>query len=757
MHSEVAGVVNSLAMASTLTEWLVNSYLFLKVLVGFSLIVFVHEFGHFLAAKWMDVRVDRFAVGFFRRVFGYRRGEGFTFGTRPSYTPEEIAAKGYGETDYCLNILPFGGYVKMLGQDDIQINEDTGEMTTGDDPRAFPNKPISKRMVVVSAGVICNVVFAVLLYMFVFLVLGKSMVAPLIGQVEPGSAAAAAGLLAGDRVVEVDGRSVSSFEDVVMAAVLASDRLRLKVERAGQPLDREIDIEVGRKADGKKEAVGIWPMYTAEVVKTPLRPEGRDVPRPGDKIVAVNGTPVRDAFGIMTAFQNSAGHEVHLTVERPDPEHPGTTRTLEYAQRPVLQIEPDVIEGSDAEITDSRHLLGLRPRWIVGDVAAGEPADQAGFQRGDVVTQWGTTIDPLYAEILASIHANAGKPVQVVVARDGQRVPLTVTPQRSFQLFGSAPPRIGVVFGLEERRAVVADVVPGAPAAEVGMPRGAEIIAIGSRTVSSWSDVYEALRAAVGTTVEVRYRSGADEAAGHMAVPSSLVDELTLPPSALILSIDGQDSVTLPSGKKLGLALSASGVRRFLEQKAGKTVTIEYARSLLDLRPQRTEFQVRKDNVDPWQMRVHYTYDLVTLRPFTELVTAHGNPLTALAMGGKSTYRMLWNIYLLIKNMATQNVGVQNVAGPVGIFRVAIQQAELGWSDLLFFLAFISVNLAVINFMPLPVVDGGLMLFLILERIRGKPLSAKMQIITTLAGLALIVLSFLFVTIQDITRLFGGS
>jgi regulator of sigma E protease len=59
--------------------------------------------------------------------------------------------------------------------------------------------------------------------------------------------------------------------------------------------------------------------------------------------------------------------------------------------------------------------------------------------------------------------------------------------------------------------------------------------------------------------------------------------------------------------------------------------------------------------------------------------------------------------------------------------------------------------------MPLPVVDGGLMLFLILERIRGKPLSAKMQIITTLAGLALIVLSFLFVTIQDITRLFGGS
>jgi len=243
----------------------------------------------------------------------------------------------------------------------------------------------------------------------------------------------------------------------------------------------------------------------------------------------------------------------------------------------------------------------------------------------------------------------------------------------------------------------------------------------------------------------------------RLSVPSSLVNELGLPPSAVILAIDGVDRVTLPSGKTVGLASSSLAVRHFLQQRIGQTVRVRYVQAPSDRAPREADFAVRPDNTDPWQMRVQYAHEVLELRPLTERVTAGGNPLRALDMGVRQTGRILWNMFLIVKNMATQNLGMQHVAGPIGIFRFAYEQAEQGLSDLLFFLAFLSINLAVINFIPLPVVDGGLVVFLLLEKLRGRPLSAKTQVITTLTGLAVIVLSFVFVTVQDITRLFGGS
>jgi len=757
VHGEVASAAVGGALLSAIQEWLVNSYLFLKVLIGFSLIVVVHELGHFLAAKWMGIRVDRFAIGFFRRVCGYRRGEGFTFGRRPNYTAEELAAKGYGETDYCLNILPFGGYVKMLGQEDIQIDEQTGAITTGNDPRAFPNKPVGQRLVVVCAGVVFNILFALLLFMFVFMVVGRQMVAPCIGHVEPGSPAANAGLLPGDRVLSVNGRRVSSFDDIVSAAVLSGDRLRLSIERGGKPLEPEIEITLTRRANGEREPLGILNMFTAEIAATGGRTLGADGPQPGDRIVGVDGRAIRSPFEIDTAFRNSGGRALELTVERADPTAPGGKRTLTFRQKPRLLLLPQRLEGDDVAIQDSRHLLGLQPRRAVIEAVPGSPAAEAGFAPGDVIAQWGTVANATYSDILASIYAHDGRPIPVVVERQGQTVSLTVTPRRPFRLWGTAVPRVGLSFGTEEDRVVVADVAPDTPSAALGMPRGSEILAIDDRPVSTWVELAEALRAAAGTTINVRYRTGQDEVVARLSVPSSLVNELGLPPSAVILAIDGVDRVTLPSGKTVQLASSSLAVRHFLQERIGQTVRIRYVHSPADRAPQEAEFVVRSDNTDPWQMRIQYAHEVLELRPLTERVTAGGNPLRALDMGVRQTGRILWNMFLIVKNMATQNLGMQHVAGPIGIFRFAYEQAEQGLSDLLFFLAFLSINLAVINFIPLPVVDGGLVIFLLLEKLRGRPLSAKTQVITTLTGLAVIVLSFVFVTVQDITRLFGGS
>lgn len=764
MHAAVAGTPVQWILAAGLSDWLSNTWLGLQIVIGFSVIIFVHELGHFLAAKWMGVRVDRFAVGFFYRLFGYRRGEGFTFGPRPNYTPEEVAEKGYGETDYCLNALPFGGYVKMLGQDDIVINEDTGEIKTSDDPRAFTNKSVGRRMIVVSAGVVFNVLFAIAAFAFVFQFTGESVPAPVLGQLEPGSPPANAGLLPGDRVISVDGKPVRSFMDIAKARLLTDGPVCFRVERDGEVLTKDFIVPPPEAKDGLPS--DMLPMITTTLNERQgyALESNEDGPQPGDTITHINGQPVKRGLDVIVALQRSRGAPIEVTAERPDPEHPDHTHTVHYTREATLEFIAADQESNRASLAvdDSKNLLGLRQRQAVQYIDANSPAMQAGFKVGDVVAQWGNIVNPIYSEIVEVITAHDGQPISVVMERDGKPVTLTVTPRSAFQLLGKPTPRVGVVFHAEDAHPIVADVAPDTPAAALNLPRGAELLAIDDHPVNNWFDVLHQLEATAGTTVDVRYRTGDDEAVGQMAVPSSVVNELDLPPTAQIRSINGEETVTLATGRTVRLPSSVA-VQRLLEKNIGRTVTVEWVTSVVDLEIESGTFTVRSDNTDPWQQRSAYGYDLLGLTYKTVQLTAQGNVFVALSMGFERTYGELRSVYDMVRamgrNMFTQrgNVGVQNVSGPIGIVRLALNRAEAGFGELLAFLAFISVNLAVINFLPIPVVDGGLMLFLLLEKIRGKALSLKVQVITTLTGLGLIVLVFVLVTLQDIVRWWGGG
>src|SRR5262245_3056545 len=153
------------------------------LILGFGFVVFWHELGHFLAAKWAGVKVEQFAIGFGHAICSWREGLGWRWGSsnkelerrlrdhldarrraeerageQVDYSSEQFwqasQELGLGETEYRLNWLPLGGYVKMLGQDDLHPNS---EVT---DPRAYNMQSIGKRMVIVSAGVIMNVLLA---------------------------------------------------------------------------------------------------------------------------------------------------------------------------------------------------------------------------------------------------------------------------------------------------------------------------------------------------------------------------------------------------------------------------------------------------------------------------------------------------------------------------------------------------------------------------------------------------------------------
>jgi regulator of sigma E protease len=163
-------------------------------IIALGALIFIHEFGHFLFAKMFGVGVDKFSLGFGPKLFG----------------------KKVGETEYLLSLLPLGGYVKMVGEgDDVELAEE-------DRHRSFADKPALKRILIVAAGPIFNLLFAYLIFIFIFLV-GVPSVTTRVGEVVPGKPAALAGIVAGDLISAVNGRSVSRWED--FARIVAAGNL----------------------------------------------------------------------------------------------------------------------------------------------------------------------------------------------------------------------------------------------------------------------------------------------------------------------------------------------------------------------------------------------------------------------------------------------------------------------------------------------------------------------------------------------------
>src|SRR5437763_7132310 len=136
----------------------------LKVAFGLGFVVFLHELGHFLLAKWNGVKVEKFSIGFGPTLASFRRGVGLRIGTG-SRPPGPGDPPTYGETEYILAALPLGGYVKMLGESVVEEAAHDPEAST--DPRAYHNKSVWARMQIITAGVIMNVLLGVACFAFV--------------------------------------------------------------------------------------------------------------------------------------------------------------------------------------------------------------------------------------------------------------------------------------------------------------------------------------------------------------------------------------------------------------------------------------------------------------------------------------------------------------------------------------------------------------------------------------------------------------
>lgn len=265
-------------------------------LFALGVIVFVHEFGHYLAAKLFGVRVVTFSVGFGRRIWGFERGG----------------------TDYRLSLLPLGGYVHMAGQMPEEASSDPGD---------FTNKPRWQRIVIYLAGPAANVVLSVTLiaglFMYGIQAQGLQDLDPVIGYVAEDSPAAEVGLEVGDRVVSVDGEPVEVWDDVEFPISTSPERvLTLEIERDGDLLEFElVPRKVPRYELGDAGIFARMQLRFSRVL--PDEPAARAGFRSGDAVLTVDGQHVTDARAFVDYVQPRAGEAIDIEILRD-----GERRTL---------------------------------------------------------------------------------------------------------------------------------------------------------------------------------------------------------------------------------------------------------------------------------------------------------------------------------------------------------------------------------------------------------------------------------------------
>ena len=330
-------------------EFLFNTVTYiLPFLVVLTVLVFVHEMGHYSVARWNGVRVEVFSIGFGPELFGWDDKHG---------------------TRWKISAVPLGGYVKFFGDEDaasVADNEALGQMSDAEKAVSFHHQALWPRIAIVAAGPLANFVYAIVVLAVLFMVFGQRLTPSEIGTVIKGSVGEAAGFRRGDVVLEVDGRSIDRFERLFEEIALNPERtLDFLVLRDGREHTITATPEVVER-DGPDDIVrkignlGLLPSYPAIVEHVfPDSPAEDAGVLAGDKIVNIDGHPVGDFEDLRAAVVGSAGRSLSFVVLRDGGE-------VKLAVTP----REDVRDGPDGKPLK---------RWLVGIVRARPAPVQLGL------------------------------------------------------------------------------------------------------------------------------------------------------------------------------------------------------------------------------------------------------------------------------------------------------------------------------------------------------------------------------------------
>lgn len=645
-------------------------FIFLFVL---GVLVFVHELGHFLAAKACNVYVDRFSLGMPPRVAGFK----------------------YGETDYCIGLLPIGGYVKMAGQEDAPLSDEEREDTYGHVPedRWFNKKPIYQRAIILAAGPLMNLVLGFAIYAYIAAVgteVPMAEVEAQVGLVETDSAASTApmyrianegekpdfsmppdseGWLTGDRILSVDKKKMNRFRDVVMEAVLGGGKESIvEIERTASDgtVTRYLSPITPQLIEGEEIArFGFAPFSSALISHvlpgTPAQEQGLQA---GDTITHADGRMI-DAPTFSRAVKQLPGNsEIKLTLQRNGEEVHTTLVTRSVGTFEDIIFDPP-----------------LNPLLMISD----SPEPEIVSKNADFLSATGLR----HGDVIVSVDgvSEIGSHLRNVL-RDGEVDTVTANVERATGWFGrgetesltlsiSIPQLVSGLTGIDESTPIEIIYLSPELAERTGLKRQDILLEVeGQPATAARLHAFESTR--VGSTLPVKVKRPA-KAWGIVRREEMLEAELSIASIQLIGVVFGTETV-------------------FLRSPPGEVLSTAYAES-------------------------------------TEVIDQIGTTLSKLVQGELSP---------------------KLLGGPVMIGQATTAAARVGLFTLLNMMAMISINLCIFNLLPLPVLDGGQLAFLAIEAIRRKPVSMKIMETVQQAGVLLIIGLIVYVTFNDVNRWFNN-
>ncbi|CAN5486252.1 RIP metalloprotease RseP [soil metagenome] len=346
----------------------------LWIVLALGILVFVHELGHFLAARLFGMRVDVFSIGF----------------------PPVVLKKQVGKTQYQVGAIPLGGYVKIAGMVDETMDDDFASQPP--QPDEYRSKPVWQRMVVITAGVIFNIIFAILIYVGLAFTYGSSYTPAANVQaiyVAPESAAATAGLQTGDRILEVNGVPLERFEDLISPEAMMSDTYVLTVERDGSRTEVVDDgrtffrtLNQADTREGPLAALGIdiLPTLVGNVAAdSPAQQAGLQW---GDRITQLDGEPVALFADLAERVRAAEGAALTMRWMRPDSLRSESGTAREAGIYPGGHfLESTVVPEFDERL--ERHRIGIEPAYDLLTQEFGTAREELGF--GESIVEGSST------------------------------------------------------------------------------------------------------------------------------------------------------------------------------------------------------------------------------------------------------------------------------------------------------------------------------------------------------------------------------
>lgn len=540
------------------------------LLVG--VLIFVHELGHFLFAKLFDVKVEKFSLGFGPRALGFRRGE----------------------TEYCIAWVPLGGYVKMLGEDP------NDEIHREDQGRAFHQKPLWQRYIVVFAGPAFNLIFPIFIY-FVFFAMQTTLLPSVIGKAFRGQPAAEAGL------------------------------------------------------------------------------------RPGDKIVSIQGTPVRYWEDLKRHISGHPGESLKITIEREG-------KTFERFITPRKHVRQNRLSYQE-----SYGLIGISPFFELAQIGLSDPrspAARAGLRSGDLLTSINGRPVERWADLSKRLARNRGEALSVSYLRPGRSVSafmdlhllspgMTIVDPEP-RLVGGSIKRYET--GIHSAEFFLQHVEKNSPAEKIGMRPGDRVVAFNGKPTTHWE------------LLELELRSQRSHTGGEHSI------------------------AWIPFG----------GQRQEGRFKLAKiTFTDEYK-----------------------HVQTRYVFGA-----HNRLLTKSADPIPIAGRFGyavvesvRKTGEIVGVMTLAFVQLFRGAISSDTIGGPVMLAYTAHVAAKKGWDHFLWMMALISINLGIINLLPIPILDGGHIMFFTVEAIKRRPLSLRAREIASYVGLFLLISLMVFAMKNDLVR-----